>query len=261
MKLPLFALLGYLVILVSSFGTYGAFERALFWYAYELDAAVNGKPEYIGSRCPEALGLGKRTSRCNFQQFLEFIDRSGDEGHRPTPITRDISGLTVDELGRELQNHGYTGKYMLHNVINGIPEQSGQIPNLMKNVAESLQALQGKVDNMEDGEKKTQLQERLIPNCLDSFNRVKYLRQLSWSDNFIEWLKNERGVNAELRKVMWPGSDTESRMFINPGRTQKANPGTDLLTLRWEYAEQDGIHTPITEALDEGANKLGCRTR
>lgn len=126
MKLCLLALWGYLVSFVLGFGQYGAYERALYWYAYELDAAVNGEPKYIAPRCTR----GKPEKKCSFQQFLDFIDNS----ENTTPINRDVSGMTVDELAQKLQENEYTGKYITANIITGLSNGAGQIPTLFTRV-------------------------------------------------------------------------------------------------------------------------------
>lgn len=132
MKLSLLSLVGYLVSSAVCFGEYGAYERALYWYAYDLDARLNERPTLISTGCTD--GMPKRVKRCNFQQWLEYMDNSNG----PTRITADISGMSVDRLAQELQNHRYTGQYTLHRVIHGISETSGQMPTLFKQVRADL---------------------------------------------------------------------------------------------------------------------------
>lgn len=132
MKLSLLALWGYLVSFVLSFGEYGAYERALYWYAYEIDVAVHERPQLIAPRCTK--DKPNRVRKCSSLQFLDFIDASGSDDTRPTPITRDVSGMSVDELAQTLQNYGYTGKYVPGAIINGASNTVGEIPALFKAV-------------------------------------------------------------------------------------------------------------------------------
>lgn len=128
MRLSFLALVGYLISCVACFGEYGAYERVLYWNAYQLDAALHDRPQFISTGCTN--GMPKRVKKCTFQQWLDYMDNS--EG--TTRITADISGMSVDRLAQELQDHRYTGKYKLHHVINGVQDTSGQMPTLFKEV-------------------------------------------------------------------------------------------------------------------------------
>ena len=130
MRLLVLVFLGYFISsVVACFGEYGVYERTLYWYAYKLDVAVHGKPRQIAERCTR----NKAKSECNFQEFLNFIDKSPS----PKRIAGDISGNSVDELAQTLRDHGYTGKYKPHHVISSIldePEQMGALFNRVSKI-------------------------------------------------------------------------------------------------------------------------------
>ncbi|GFF66525.1 hypothetical protein IFM62136_06650 [Aspergillus lentulus] len=129
MRLSLITLLAYLVCYASCFGDHGAYERALFWYMYELDAALHDRPQIIAPRCTR--GMPNRVKKCTLQQFLNSFDRS----EKATPITEDVSRKTVDELAQILQNHGYVGKYEAKFLFNGVDESTtGNMPKIITEV-------------------------------------------------------------------------------------------------------------------------------
>jgi hypothetical protein len=128
MRLSLITLLAYLVCYVSCFGEHGAYERALFWNMYELDAALHDRPQLIAPRCTR--GMPNRVMKCTLQEFLNFFDRS----EMPTPITEDVSRKTVDELAQILQNHGYKGSYEANQIFVGLGRTTGNMGTVFTEV-------------------------------------------------------------------------------------------------------------------------------
>ncbi|KAL6233775.1 hypothetical protein BDW75DRAFT_241741 [Aspergillus navahoensis] len=72
----------------------------------------------------------KGIKECTFQQWLDYMYNGATEASKPTLITANISQMSVDQLAQELQDHGYTGKYILHHVVNGVNKLSGETPTL-----------------------------------------------------------------------------------------------------------------------------------
>ncbi|EWC44903.1 hypothetical protein DRE_00962 [Drechslerella stenobrocha 248] len=119
MKTILSLLLLYIVSTVVAYDIRGAYERALYWYAYQLDGQVNiGKS--IAPGC-----AGKFGGRCTFSQFIQWID----DLDRPPTISGDAANeKDVHKLAKYIQegsgvkrgaNVGLTGAYLFHKVWQG----------------------------------------------------------------------------------------------------------------------------------------------
>ncbi|KAF7177426.1 hypothetical protein CNMCM7691_005631 [Aspergillus felis] len=246
MRLFAITLLAYLVCCASCFGEHGAYERVLFWYMYELDAALHGKPQLIAPRCTR--GMPNRVKKCNLQQFLSFFDQSGNT----SPITEDVSRKSLDGLAEIMQSHGYTGSYQANKVFDGLGRTTGNMGTVFAEVSKKMRDLKKAAKGSQDPSVENNLK-----NSLAAFETVNFIRQLNFSDGFSKYLR-EHGVDVVTKPKPWPGRETETREFLDEGRTMKKNPQHDIQTMFWEHKNEDQIHWPVVEALKAGRQILDC---
>lgn len=60
----------------AAYGIAGAYERVMYWHAYQLDQKSDG-PKLIAKDCAKKEGKGKT---CNFKQFLIYVAGDKREG-------------------------------------------------------------------------------------------------------------------------------------------------------------------------------------
>lgn len=126
MKLILLGLLAYTVGLVSAYGSYGAYERMFFYYAYLIDADLNdGTPKKIAPDCK------KNGGKCSFNEFIGYIN---DIKGNPPSITTNPTP-PVDATADSLVQGSYTGEYNQDKISPGVGTGSGKIPALFTQVS------------------------------------------------------------------------------------------------------------------------------
>ncbi len=125
MKVTLFGLLAYGVGLVSAYGSYGAYERMYFYYAYTIDAELNGN----GGKLKIAPGC-KKGGVCSFDEFVGYINNLDK-----TPSITKEKHPPVDATADKLVSKQLTGEYNQDKILPGTGTGSGKIPVLFDKVS------------------------------------------------------------------------------------------------------------------------------
>lgn len=121
------AFLGY----TSAYGDVGAYERLLYYYAYRVDAQINGgTPVKFATGCRKVEGSGK-SKICSFNEFNKFIFKAnGNEvvdswivvnepdAKNPSLPDPDTVARTMqpDRNGNPAPNRGLGSKYNANKV-------------------------------------------------------------------------------------------------------------------------------------------------
>ncbi|KAH8904877.1 hypothetical protein BR93DRAFT_969717 [Coniochaeta sp. PMI_546] len=112
-------LLAYLSASVLAYDLYGGYERMLYYYAYRMDVAKNGKAKTIGSGCKPA---GGGSGPCNILDFVQFINNDGVrpdmDKHMPAGWDKDFPD--ANQAARALRDADATKAYncnKIHTVL------------------------------------------------------------------------------------------------------------------------------------------------
>lgn len=121
MKLPTLLLLVLGAANVAAYSTSGAYERMLYWYAYQLDQQGDG-PKTIAKNCAKEENRG---NPCNLKQFLTYIAADGEKPHaRALPEAINAHNIKADTAAEIIFNGHVTGQYTAHHVVEKLEEVS-----------------------------------------------------------------------------------------------------------------------------------------
>ncbi|PKY00971.1 hypothetical protein P168DRAFT_284540 [Aspergillus campestris IBT 28561] len=128
MKFPLFLLLVLCSTNTAAYGISGAYERMLYWYAYELDQQADG-PKVVAKRCAGEFGV----KTCNLKQFLTYIAEGPGEKANARSLPDAINGHSIKaDTAAEMIHRGHlTGSYR----INYVYEMVDKAPDLFAMIA------------------------------------------------------------------------------------------------------------------------------
>lgn len=101
MRTVLALLFAFCISHAASFGLAGAYERMLYWNAYQMDPE-DGNDRTIGRGC-------KKTGRCNFAEFMAFIEVTRRKDAKS--LLNGLNPTNVDEGARMLNERGLNEVY------------------------------------------------------------------------------------------------------------------------------------------------------
>lgn len=128
MKFPLFLLSVLCATNTAAFGISGAYERMLYWYAYQLDQQGDG-PRVIAKGCAEQFGV----KTCNLKQFLTHIAEGPVQVARAQSLPDAINAhnMNPDTAAEIIERSRLTGLYQEYYVYEGVDNT----PSLFKAVS------------------------------------------------------------------------------------------------------------------------------
>ena len=128
MKFPIFFLLVLCSTHTAAYGISGAYERMLYWYAYELDQQADG-PKVVAKGCAGEFAV----KTCNLKHFLTYIAEGPREkaNARSLPDTINAHNIKADTAAEIIHRGHLTGAYR----INYVYEMVNQIPDLFTMIA------------------------------------------------------------------------------------------------------------------------------
>lgn len=109
MNYVFFVLLCLLTGRVAGFGTYGGYERIMFYYAYLIDAgdSATGKAGKWATGCIPARG-----QKCTFDEFVKYIN----EANTMPNIHGSTDAPDLDRTAKALSDGGLTGNYKIQRI-------------------------------------------------------------------------------------------------------------------------------------------------
>ncbi|KAI9778946.1 MAG: hypothetical protein M1816_003794 [Peltula sp. TS41687] len=245
MKLVFFGLLAYMVGWVSAYGSYGAYERMFFYYAYLIDADLNdGKPQKIARGCRSKRGGGQ----CSFNEFIEYIS----EIKGGTPSITTSPRPVVDATADLLVQGGYTGAYNQDKISAGVGTGSGTIPKLFDQVSAFIGG------NLEGG--KLESAKENLGAARVAMQRVQFLRSYENSKALKAWLEG-RGVTVSTKTKILNDGKNEQYEFVDVSTTDRKNGGSGVAGLVENFYNQDPSHRNNVVSSFNSLAKIGGCTR
>ncbi|KAJ5429333.1 hypothetical protein N7491_006349 [Penicillium cf. griseofulvum] len=135
MRPPIFVFLALVISQAVAFGLYGAYERVMYWNAYQLDAE---SPERkVAKACAKNPGvqgakLGNLVNgRCNFRQFLYYISATDKEKANIKRLDANLGNeKNINIIANELYDKGVVGQYTTETLYEGV--KRNDVPALFK---------------------------------------------------------------------------------------------------------------------------------
>ncbi|KAL4733760.1 hypothetical protein BDV11DRAFT_175384 [Aspergillus similis] len=195
MRLHFFFLLSCLAAHVSAFALAGGYERMLYWYAYQMDIAINGKATKIAPECTS------NPRGCSFNDFLGYIAK------KSAPQVSAEQFPDVDRTARSLYDLGLTGEYVAGRIMPGQGLAKDDIPKLLNTLAGWLRYNLDKVSD-----------DRIKNGLIVAAQRGKFFRKHFASTKVVE---NVTPVDWEYRSesVTYSDGTTESFDFVRVNET------------------------------------------
>lgn len=117
MKLPTVLLFLLCAANAAAYSIAGAYERVMYWHAYQLDQQGDG-PKLIAKNCAKEEGRGKP---CNFKQFLTYVAVEQEKPNaRALPETLNAHRINADTAAEIIFNGRVTGQYTIYHVYHEI---------------------------------------------------------------------------------------------------------------------------------------------
>lgn len=231
--------LAYLLGCVCAYATYGAYERMYYYYAYLIDADINGQPSKVAKGC-------NKNRKCTFDEFLKFINLV-----TPTTSITTAERPDVHKTATALVDAGYTGAYDGRKLWTGV-EKNG-VAALFTQSSIWLEAMHGA----------GKVKPELLGPLRDSMQLVSFYRNYEGSESMKATLRLKfPGIDIreiERAAVMDGGKEFDKQKFIDPLPTIKANPGIpDLKKQIIALRDSDPTHTANVQESKAARLRIGC---
>ncbi|KAJ5256935.1 hypothetical protein N7478_013039 [Penicillium angulare] len=205
----------WMACMVSAYGNYGAYERVMFWYAYQIDCDIHGGlSQIVAPAC-------SRKGRCTFEQFMKYIEKS-----QPNVTPRGIANnLGVDEMAGKLYDQGFKGKYDGTHIIEGESDDEQTTARIFKTIAQKFR----KEAFINDAKEKSM---ENYKSMRTASQRVHFLRNIEFADDLKAGLENKGYTVKTKSKQLTSDANSQKADFVNVKATRQAN--SNMSEKDWE---------------------------
>ncbi|KAK2800703.1 hypothetical protein FQN50_008013 [Emmonsiellopsis sp. PD_5] len=221
MKIAPLAFLIYTAGSALAYDEYGGYDRLYFYYAYLLDAKLNGgTPRKVATGCKKGGGI------CDFNEFLKFINDKSS--------TADVPGLK-DKFNP------------------GIDDTVGnKIAEILERIGEFIGGNRAAAKEKAPAE---------FTNARLAIQRVSFLRAEAYSTNLREKLQDLGANVIDRTKTLTFKDRTKRKThdFVDIKRTVEQNPGLNLREAIREINIKEEKHLENIEGAKTAHGKFTCK--